>query len=70
MAVAPIFACRVLWGRRRPWELVLLADIIDAQEALRLGLVNWVVPADQLQDETQKLAERAWPRGRSWRMDW
>ena len=40
---------------------MLLADIIDAQEALRLGLVNWVVPAEQLQDETQKLAERLGP---------
>jgi len=37
---------------------MLLAEIIEAQEALRLGLVNWVVPADTLQDETQKLAER------------
>ena len=47
-----------LVGTAKAMELMLLADIIDAQEALRLGLVNWVVPADQLQDETQKLAER------------
>jgi 2-(1,2-epoxy-1,2-dihydrophenyl)acetyl-CoA isomerase len=39
-------------------ELVLLAEIIDAQEALRLGLVNWVVPAEQLAAATQQLAER------------
>ena len=47
-----------LVGTAKAMELMLLADIIDAQEALRIGLVNWVVPADQLQEETQKLAER------------
>jgi len=47
-----------LVGTAKAMELMLLADIIDAQEALRIGLVNWVVPTDQLQDETQKLAER------------
>jgi len=39
-------------------ELILLADIIDAQEALRIGLVNRAVPAEQLEQETLKLAER------------
>ena len=47
-----------LVGTAKAMELILLADIIDAQEALRLGLVNWVVPAAQLVAETQKLAER------------
>ena len=47
-----------LVGTAKAMELMLLAEIIDAQEALRLGLVNWVVPADTLQDEAQKLAER------------
>jgi 2-(1,2-epoxy-1,2-dihydrophenyl)acetyl-CoA isomerase len=39
-------------------ELILLADIIDAQEALHIGLVNWVVPVAQLEAETRRLAER------------
>ncbi len=47
-----------LVGTAKAMELVLLADIIDAQEALRIGLVNWVVPADTLPEETQKLAQR------------
>ena len=47
-----------LVGTAKAMELMLLADIIDAQEALRIGLVHWVVPVDQLQHETQKLAER------------
>jgi 2-(1,2-epoxy-1,2-dihydrophenyl)acetyl-CoA isomerase len=47
-----------LVGTAKAMELILLADIIDAQEALRIGLVNRVVPADQLEGETLKLAER------------
>jgi 2-(1,2-epoxy-1,2-dihydrophenyl)acetyl-CoA isomerase len=47
-----------LVGTAKAMELILLADIIDAQEALRIGLVNRVVPADQLEQETLKLAEQ------------
>ena len=47
-----------LVGTAKALELIMLADIIDAQEARRIGLVNWVVPADQLLAETDKLAER------------
>ena len=39
-------------------ELFFLGDTIDAQEALRLGLVNWVVSEAELEAETRKLAER------------
>lgn len=45
-------------GVAKAMELVLLADMIDASEALRIGLVNWVVPVAELAAETQKLAER------------
>jgi enoyl-CoA hydratase len=44
-----------LVGRGRALELLLSAAIIDAQEAYRIGLVNRVVPADQLLAECQKL---------------
>jgi 2-(1,2-epoxy-1,2-dihydrophenyl)acetyl-CoA isomerase len=47
-----------LVGTAKALELIMLADIIEAQEALRIGLVNWVVPADALAEETQKLATR------------
>ena len=47
-----------LIGTARAMEMILLADIIDAHEALRIGLVNRVVPAEQLENETLKLAER------------
>ncbi len=47
-----------LVGTAKALELMMLGDIIDAAEALRIGLVNRVAPADQLQAETQQLAER------------
>jgi 2-(1,2-epoxy-1,2-dihydrophenyl)acetyl-CoA isomerase len=39
-------------------ELFFLGDAIDANEALRLGLINRVVAAEELENETLKLAER------------
>ncbi|MCC5809119.1 MAG: enoyl-CoA hydratase/isomerase family protein [Ectothiorhodospiraceae bacterium] len=45
-------------GQRKAMEIALLGDIFDASEALRLGLVNRVVPAQTLAEETRKLAER------------
>jgi enoyl-CoA hydratase/carnithine racemase len=39
-------------------EMFFLGDAIDAERALALGLVNRVVPDDQLETETQKLARR------------
>ncbi len=47
-----------LVGLRRAMEIALLSETFDAQEALRLGLVNRVVPAQALQEETLKLARR------------
>ena len=48
---------RVL-GRRRATELLLNPELIPASEAFRLGLVNKVVPAEQLMPEAEKLARR------------
>ncbi len=38
--------------------MILTGESIDAQEAYRMGLVNRVVPSDQLIPEAMKLAER------------
>ncbi|MGM9486915.1 enoyl-CoA hydratase/isomerase family protein [Ideonella sp. YS5] len=47
-----------LVGLRRALEISLLGDTMDAAQALQLGLVNRVVPADSLADETRRLATR------------
>jgi 2-(1,2-epoxy-1,2-dihydrophenyl)acetyl-CoA isomerase len=45
-------------GTARARELYFLSERIDAQEAARLGIVNWVVPREKLRDETRSLAQR------------
>ncbi|HET9405055.1 MAG TPA: enoyl-CoA hydratase-related protein [Burkholderiales bacterium] len=47
-----------LLGHRKALELILLSDTFDARAALGLGLVNWVVGADQLEIETRSIARR------------
>jgi enoyl-CoA hydratase/carnithine racemase len=47
-----------LVGMHKAKELALLADIIDAQEALRIGLVNRVVAVEQLDAVVGELAAR------------
>lgn len=43
-------------GRKKTLEMMLTGDRISAEEALRIGLVNRVVPHDELEAETMKLA--------------
>ena len=47
-----------LAGRAAALELCLLGAPITAERALQLGIVNKVVPATELETETQKLAEQ------------
>jgi len=51
-----------LIGMTKAKELVFLGDFIDGPEAHRLGLVNRVVPKDQLEAETDKFAKRLMSR--------
>ena len=44
-------------GLGRAKDLVLTGRIIDAQEALMMGLVSRVVPADRLMDEAMEIAK-------------
>jgi len=47
-----------LVGLRKAMELALLGDRVDAAEALRLGLVNRVVPSAELDGATEAIARR------------
>ena len=47
-----------LVGSAKARELYFLADILDAEEALRIGLVNRVIADDRLEEETMGLAQR------------
>ncbi len=43
-------------GRKEAFEMLVTGDFIDAAEAQRRGLVNRVVPLEQLDDEVARLA--------------
>ncbi len=45
-------------GNEKAFELMALGEDIDAQEALRLGLVSRVVPEDRLMETAMEVAER------------
>jgi cyclohexa-1,5-dienecarbonyl-CoA hydratase len=45
-------------GDKRARELILTGELIDAAEAGRLGLVNYVVPVNQLEAKTLEILSR------------
>ncbi|MBW1711242.1 MAG: enoyl-CoA hydratase/isomerase family protein [Deltaproteobacteria bacterium] len=47
-----------LVGLAKAYELMLTTDIIDAQEAEKIGLVNRTVPHDELMDSALELARK------------
>ena len=50
-------------GTAKAKELILTGEIIDAQTALSIGLVNQVVPHDNLLDQTFKMAQKIASKG-------
>ncbi|AFM39757.1 enoyl-CoA hydratase/carnithine racemase [Desulfosporosinus acidiphilus SJ4] len=52
-----------LIGAGKAKELIFSGDFINAEEALRIGLVNKVVPADQVLAEAKKMAKKFASRG-------
>jgi enoyl-CoA hydratase/carnithine racemase len=54
----PMVALSRAVGQKKSMEMLLTGDFISAEEALAEGLVNKVVPAEELEAETRKLAEK------------
>ncbi len=56
--MGPAVALSRTLGRKRCLEMLLTGDMIDAHVAKEWGLVNKVVPAEQLEESTMKLANK------------
>jgi enoyl-CoA hydratase/carnithine racemase len=54
----PMVALTRAIGRKRALEMLMTGVPIDSQTAAEWGLINRVVPADRLRDETLALAQR------------
>ena len=57
-AVGPAIVMPMIIGYKKARELLYFGDQIDAQEALRLGMVNRVVPLAELREASLKFAKR------------
>ncbi|HEY7409784.1 MAG TPA: enoyl-CoA hydratase-related protein [Vicinamibacteria bacterium] len=52
-----------LVGKGRALEMLLTGEMVDAQEALRIGLVNRVVPREKLLEESEALLRKMLANG-------
>jgi len=54
----PTLIAPFLVGMKQAKELLMLGEIVDAQDALRLGLINRVVPEDELDAAVDAIARK------------
>jgi enoyl-CoA hydratase/carnithine racemase len=54
----PMVALSRNLSRKHAMEMLLTGDMVSAQDAATLGLINRAVPAEKLADETRSLAEK------------
>ena len=55
--IAAILMPRIV-GEKRARELILTGELIDAAEAMRLGLINHLVPSEQLEQKAQEVLDK------------
>jgi enoyl-CoA hydratase/carnithine racemase len=55
-AVAPALVHQI--GRKAAFELLTLCENVDAERALALGMINRVVPRDDLMSEARRMSEQ------------
>lgn len=55
--VGPVIPVARCVGRKKALELLLYGNLIKAQEALDLGLINKIVPSDELESKALQWAE-------------
>ncbi len=58
LCTGPIIPVSYALGKHKTLELLLAGDMIEAEEAARLGLVNRVVPLEKLEEETWAFAQK------------
>lgn len=58
LCTGPIIPMSYSLGKKKTLEMLLSGDMIDAKEAERLGLVNKVVLAEKLEEETFAFAQK------------
>jgi enoyl-CoA hydratase/carnithine racemase len=54
--IGPVVPVARSLGRKRALEMLLFGDLYPASEALKMGLINRVVPEEELEAETRKWA--------------
>ena len=57
-ASPPVLITPFLVGLKSAKELLMLGELVDAREALRLGLVNRVVAPERLDEEAESIARK------------
>jgi enoyl-CoA hydratase/carnithine racemase len=55
--IGPVVPVRRSVGRKKALELLLYGDLVKAEAALQMGLLNRVVPPPELEDEARKWAQ-------------
>jgi enoyl-CoA hydratase len=55
----PVLITPFLAGLKNAKEILMLGEQLTAQDALRMGLINRVVPVEELQAEAESMAQKA-----------